>query len=183
LGDLCTPEGVGAQMNSSPEPTYVNPRAEVSPDARVGKGCRIWDWTKIRENVRIGDGVSIGQGCYIDHDVVIGDRCKIQNGVNLYHGVTLGDEVFIGPSVTFTNDRFPRADEDRQQTWPTWVRDNASIGANATIVCGVEIGEGAMVGAGSVVIHDVPANTLVVGNPAEVVRLLEGGSRQTGSER
>ena len=184
MGDLCTPEGVGVQMNLSPESTYVDPRAEVSPDAMVGKGCRIWDWTKVRENVHIGDGVSIGQGCYIDHDVVIGDRCKIQNGVNLYHGVTLGDEVFIGPSVTFTNDRFPRADENRSQTWSTRVHDSASIGANATIVCGVEIGEGAMVGAGSVVIHDVPANTLVVGNPAKVVRLLdEEGSRQTGSKR
>ncbi|MDP7509219.1 MAG: N-acetyltransferase, partial [Acidimicrobiales bacterium] len=84
----------------------------------------------------------------------------------------------------FTNDRFPRADENRSQTWSTRVHDSASIGANVTIVCGVEIGKGAMVGAGSVVIHDVPANTLVVGNPAKVVRLLdEEGSRQTGSKR
>ncbi|MBT4187536.1 MAG: N-acetyltransferase [Gemmatimonadales bacterium] len=170
-------------MNSSGQPTYIDDRAEVSPGAVIGAGCRIWDWTKIREDVHIGDGVSIGQGCYIDHAVIIGDRCKIQNGVNVYHGVIIGDEVFIGPSVTFTNDRFPRADRERGRSWQTLVHNNASIGANATIVCGVEIGKGAMVGAGSVVVHDVPANTLVVGNPAEVVRLLEGGSRQTGSER
>ena len=174
MGDLCTPEGVGIQMNSSPEPTYVDPRAEVSPDAIVGKGCRIWDWTKVRENVHIGDGVSIGQGCYIDHDVVIGDRCKIQNGVNLYHGVTLGDEVFIGPSVTFTNDLHPNAVGEWTVT-PTTVGNGVSIGASATIVCGVTIGEGAVIGAGSVVIDDVPDRTLVVGNPARFVRLLDDG--------
>ena len=172
MGDLCTPEGVGVQMNLSPEPTYVDPRAEVSPDAIVGKGCRIWDWTKVRENVHIGDGVSIGQGCYIDHDVVIGDRCKIQNGVNVYHGVTIGDEVFVGPAVTFTNDLRPRAVGAWDVT-PTRVGDGASIGANATIVCGVEVGPGAFVGAGSVVVNDVPAGALVVGNPARVVRRAE----------
>ena len=116
--------------------------------------------------------------------MVIGNRCKIQNGVNVYHGVTIGDEVFVGPSVTFTNDRFPRADMDRSQTWSTRVHDNASIGANATIVCGVEIGEGAMVGAGSVVIDDIPANTLVVGNPARIVRVLgEEDSQETGGQQ
>jgi len=160
-------------MNRDSEPTYIDNRAEVSPKAVIGAGCRIWDWTKIREDVRIGDGVSIGQGCYIDHDVAIGDRCKIQNGVNVYHGVVIGTEVFIGPSVTFTNDRFPRADKERGQTWSTRVHDNASIGANATILCGIEIGKGAMVGAGSVVLADVPANTLVVGNPAKIVRNLD----------
>ena len=171
-------------MSSDSEPTYINPRAFVSSEAVVGEGCRIWDWTKIREDTRIGDHVSIGQGCYIDHHVVIGDRCKIQNGVNVYNGVTIGDEVFVGPSVTFTNDRFPRADMDRSQTWSTRVHDNASIGANATIVCGVEIGEGAMVGAGSVVIDDIPANTLVVGNPARIVRVLgEEDSQETGGQQ
>ena len=171
-------------MNSRREPTYINERAEVSPEASVGQGCRIWDWTKVREDVQIGDNVSIGQGCYIDHGVVVGSRCKIQNGVNIYSGVTVGDEVFIGPSVTFTNDLFPRADEERSRTWSTRVHDNASIGANATIVCGIEIGEGAMVGAGSVVIRDVPARTLVVGNPAKFVRDLdEEDSWETGTER
>ena len=152
--------------------TYIDPTADVSPDASIGAGCLIWNWTKVRESARIGEGVSIGQDCYSDHGVVIGDRCKIQNGVSVYHGVTIGNKVFIGPSVTFTNDRYPHAAAPRSRTWSTLVGDNASIGANATIVCGVEIGEQAMVGAGSVVVEDVPPRTLVVGNPARILRSL-----------
>ncbi len=151
--------------------TYVDPTADVSPDASIGDKSRIWNWTKVRESACIGAGVSIGQHCYIDHGVVIGDRCKIQNSVNIYNGVTIGDEVFIGPAVTFTNDLHPSAVGEWLVT-PTIVGNGASIGANATIVCGVTIGEGAVVGAGSVVIDDVPARTLVVGNPARFVRLL-----------
>ena len=128
--------------------SYVDPTANVSPDARVGEGTSIWNWTKVRESAEIGAGVSIGQNCYIDNGVVIGERCKIQNGVNIYSG-----------EWTVT---------------PTVIADGASIGANATIVCGVVIGEGALVGAGSVVIDDVPARTLVVGNPARFVRSLDG---------
>ena len=152
-------------MNSG----QVDKTADVSPEAFVGRGTKVWNWTKVREGARIGEDVVIGQHCYIDHDVVIGDRCKIQNGVNVYHGVTIGDEVFVGPAVTFTNDLRPRAVGDWEVT-PTQVGDGASIGANATIVCGVEIGPGAFVGAGSVVVDDVPAGALVVGNPARVVR-------------
>ena len=158
-------------MNSVPEPAYIDPTADVSPDSSLGKGCEVWKWTTIRERACIGDGVSIGQFCYIDHGVTIGKRCKIQNGVNIYHGVVIGDEVFIGPAVTFTNDLHPRAVGDWEVV-PTTVEDGVSIGANATIVCGVQVGEGAVVGAGSVVINDVPAGTLVVGNPARIVRPL-----------
>ncbi len=160
-------------MNSRKQPTYIDERAEVSTEAVIGVGCRVWDWTKIREDVFIGDGVSIGQGCYIDSGVVIGNLCKIQNSVNIYQGVTIGDEVFVGPSVTFTNDLHPRAVSEWVVT-PTIVGSGASIGANATIVCGVTIGEGALVGAGSVVVSDVSPQTLVVGNPARFVRLLAG---------
>ena len=152
-------------MNS----TDIDPTAEVSPGSSLGKGCEVWKWTTIRERACIGDGVSIGQHCYIDHGVTIGKRCKIQNGVNIYHGVVIGDEVFIGPAVTFTNDLHPRAVGDWEVV-PTTVEDGVSIGANATIVCGVRVGEGAVVGAGSVVVNDVPAGTLVVGNPARIVR-------------
>ena len=151
---------------------YVDPTANVSAFASVGEGSRIWNWTKVRESACIGDGVSIGQHCYVDHGVVIGERCKIQNGVNIYHGVTIGDEVFIGPSVTFTNDLHPNAVGEWTVT-PTTVGNGVSIGASATIVCGVTIGEGAVIGAGSVVIDDVPDRTLVVGNPARFVRLLD----------
>ena len=150
---------------------YVDPTADVSPHALLGEGSQIWNWTKVRESASIGAEVSIGQHCYVDHGVVIGDRCKIQNSVNIFHGVTIGEEVFIGPSVTFTNDLLPSAVGEWTVT-PTTVAAGASIGANATIVCGVTIGEGALVGAGSVVVDDVPARTLVVGNPARVVRCL-----------
>jgi len=151
--------------------TYIDPTAEVSADASVGEGSRIWNWTKVRESASIGAGVSIGQHCYIDRGVVIGERCKIQNGVNVYHGVTIGDGVFIGPSVTFTNDLYPSVTGE-WMVYSTAVGNGSSIGANATIVCGVTIGEGALIGAGSVVVDDVPARTLVVGNPARIVRKL-----------
>lgn len=167
-------------MSSDPDPTYVDVRAEVSPDAKIGPGCQVWDWTKVREGARIGPGTTIGQGCYVDHGVVIGARCKVQNSVNLYHGVTLGDEVFVGPAVTFTNDLHPRAVGDWEVT-STVVEDGVSIGANSTIVCGVVIGAGAMIGAGSVVLVDVPPGALVVGNPGQIVR--QGGdSSRRGPE-
>lgn len=152
--------------------TYIDPTAEVSSDSSVGNGCEVWKWTTIRERARVGDGVSIGQHCYIDQGVTIGNRCKIQNSVNIYYGVTVGDEVFVGPSVTFTNDLHPRAVGPWEVT-ATTVESSVSIGAGATIVCGVRIGEGAVVGAGSVVISDVPPYTLVVGNPARIVRVLD----------
>ncbi len=161
-------------MSSDSNPTYIDARAEVSPEADLGAGCQVWDWTKVRERVRIGSGTTIGQGCYVDHGVVIGARCKIQNGVNVYHGVTLGDEVFVGPAVTFTNDLYPRAAGD-WEVKSTVVEDGASIGANSTIVCGGVIGAGAMVGAGSVILADVPPGALVVGNPGRIVHRGEEG--------
>lgn len=149
---------------------YVDDTAIVASDALVGPGTAIWNWTKVREGARIGASCRIGQGVYIDHDVVIGDRCKIQNGVSVFHGVTIGTAVFVGPGATFTNDRVPRAggDEDWEVS-PTRVEDHASIGANATIICGVTLGEACMVGAGAVVTNDVPAYGLVVGNPARLI--------------
>jgi len=165
------------------KPTYIDPTAEVSPEALVGEGSQVWNWTKVREFAQIGNDVSVGQHCYIDHGVVIGCRCKIQNGVNIYNGVTVGDEVFIGPSVTFTNDLHPRV-VGEWSIVPTNVGRGASIGANATIICGVTIGERAVVGAGSVVVDDVPARTLVVGNPARFVRrLTDHDSPTSGNEQ
>ncbi|MEM9520927.1 MAG: acyltransferase [Actinomycetota bacterium] len=148
--------------------TYLDTTAIIDPAASIGAGSSVWNWTKIREGAVIGADVTIGQHVYIDHDVVVGDRCKIQNGVNIFAGVTLGDEVFVGPSVTFTNDLNPRA----VGTWAiteTLVENGASIGANSTIVCGVRLGAGCMVGAGSVVVRDVAPGELVVGNPARVI--------------
>ena len=108
----------------------------------------------------------IGKNVYVDADVTVGDRVKIQNNVSVYTGVTIDDEVFVGPSATFTNDRVPRATSSDWEVVPTRVRRGASVGANTTIVCGVELGEYSMVGAGAVVTHDVEDHELVVGSPA-----------------
>lgn len=146
----------------------IDPTALVEDGAIVGRGTRIWHRSHVRAGSRIGAGCTIGFAVYVDTGVVIGDRCKIQNLVSLYQGVVLEDEVFVGPSVTFTNDRYPRADASAWEVVPTFVRRGASLGANATIVCGVEIGARSMVGAGAVVTDDVPPHALVVGSPARL---------------
>ncbi len=148
---------------------HIHPTAELSPDAVIGEGTRIWHYVQIREGSRIGRDCVLGKGVYIDKNVVVGERCKIQNRATLYDGVTVGNEVFIGPHVCFTNDPFPRAVSADWEIVQTKVEDGASIGANATIVCGVTIGRFAMIGAGTVVTRDVPPHALVVGNPARVV--------------
>ncbi len=155
----------------------IAPTAVVDPRAEIGEGTRIWHFTQVREGAVIGRGCRIGTGVYIDRDVRIGDHCKIQNGANIYRGVTLEDGVFVGPGVQFTNDPCPRAvapdgrplgDGDWELV-PTVVRRGASLGAGATILCGLEIGEWAMVAAGSVVTRSVPPHDLVAGVPARVI--------------
>ena len=148
---------------------FAHPTAEVSPAAQIGAGTKIWNHAQVREGARIGEGRVISKNVYIDANVKVGSRVKIQNNVNVYHGVTVEDDVFLGPSMTFTNDRFPRAFSEDWEVAPTLVGHGASIGANATIRCGVTIGEYAMVGAGSVVTRDVPAYALVAGNPARQI--------------
>jgi acetyltransferase-like isoleucine patch superfamily enzyme len=149
---------------------FVHPTADVDEGATVGDGTTIWNWTKVREGARIGPRCRIGQCVYVDHGVSMGQGCKVQNGVSVYHGVTLGDYVFVGPNATFTNDRLPRAASgDGWEVVPTLVEDHASIGAGATIVCGVRLGRACMVGAGAVVTRDVPPHALVVGNPARLI--------------
>lgn len=147
---------------------FVHETAELDPKARVGKGTKIWNQAQVRECV-VGRECIISKNVYLDAGVSIGDRVKIQNNVNVYHGVTVEDDVFLGPSMTFTNDFYPRAFNAEWKVTETLVRKCASIGANATIVCGVMIGEYAMVGAGSVVTKDVPSHALVVGNPARQI--------------
>lgn len=141
----------------------IHETAIVDTGAVVAKSAKIWHWTHVRSMAHIGEDTSVGQCCYVEGKV--GARCKIQNGVNIYDGVEIEDEVFIGPSVTFTNDLFPRAIGDWEIV-PTKVKKGASIGANATILCGVTIGEGAMVGCGAVVVHDVPDGMVYGGVPA-----------------
>jgi UDP-2-acetamido-3-amino-2,3-dideoxy-glucuronate N-acetyltransferase len=152
----------------------IHPTADVAPSAEIGDGTSIWNQSQVRERAQIGPGCVIGKNVYVDTDVVIGANVKIQNNVSVYHGVTVEDGVFIGPHVCFTNDRIPRAinpdgtlkSDDDWEVTPILVRRGAAIGANSTIVPGVTIGRWAMVGAGSVVTHDVPDHDLVVGNPA-----------------
>lgn len=146
---------------------FIHETAEVSDGAKIGKESRIWNLAQIREEAEIGEGCIISKNVYIDKGVRIGNYVKIQNNVNVYHGVTIEDDVFLGPSMTFTNDMFPRAFCEDWEVSETRVRKGASIGANAVIVCGNEVGEYAMVGAGSVVTKDVPDFALVAGNPAE----------------
>lgn len=148
---------------------YVHPTAEVSEQAQIGDGTKIWNLAQVRENCVIGENCIISKNVYIDTQVKIGSRVKIQNNVNVYHGVVVEDDVFLGPSMTFTNDMFPRAFNNDWKITNTLVKHGASIGANATIVCGNTIGEYAMVGSGSVVTKDVPAHALVVGNPAKQI--------------
>ena len=157
---------------------YIDATAIVHAEAVVGAGTKIWNWTKVREGSKIGAGCSVGQSGYIDIGVVIGDGCKIQNGVSIYDGVIVGDHVFIGPSATFTNDHNPRANNPNWQITQTVVEEGASIGASATIVCGVTLGVYCMIAAGAVVTKDVSAHGLVMGTPARLVDYVtKNGSR------
>ena len=151
----------------------IHPTANVAPTAVVGAGSKVWINVQIREDAVIGENCILAKDVYVDIQVTIGDRCKVQNGVSVYSGVKLGDDVFVGPYVSFTNDRIPRAFNDTWQIIETVVEKGASIGANATIVCGVTIGEFAMVAAGSVVTRDVPPYTLVMGSPARPVSRID----------
>ncbi len=146
--------------------SVVHASAVVEPGADVGAGTRIWHHAHVRAGARIGRDCVLGKGVFVDAAAVIGDRTKIQNHVSVYSGVVLEDEVFVGPSAVFTNDRHPRAQSVAWEVSPTVVRHGASIGANATIVCGVQLGRWCVVGAGAVVTRDVLPHELVVGNPA-----------------
>lgn len=160
------------------ESVYIHPTANVSPAARIGQGSKIWINVQIRENAQIGEHCIVSKDVYVDHAVTIGHRCKIQNSVSVYHGVTIADDVFVGPNVCFTNDRVPRAFNVDWKITPTRIGTGASLGANSTIVCGIEIGEYAMVAAGSVVTKSVAPYTLVMGNPARAVaRIDQAGNR------
>ncbi|KYC49807.1 MAG: UDP-N-acetylglucosamine acyltransferase [Candidatus Methanofastidiosum methylothiophilum] len=147
---------------------FVHETAEISKGAVIGKNTKVWHQSQIREGVKIGENCIISKCVYIDFDVKIGNNVKIQNGVSVYHGVEVEDDVFLGPHMTFTNDLYPRAFNSNWELVKTLVKKGASIGANATIICGTIIGEYAMVGSGAVVTKNVPAYGLVFGNPAKL---------------
>ena len=159
--------------------------AIIDEGAQIGDGTNIWHFCHVMPTAVIGKNCNIGQNVFIDNNVVIGNGVKIQNNVSVYNGVTCEDDVFIGPSVVFTNVLNPRSAIERKNEFKkTVVRKGASIGANATIVCGNEIGQYAMIGAGAVITKPVKAYALVVGNPAKQIGWVsEYGNRLVFEER
>ena len=148
---------------------YFKHPTAILESEKIGNGSEIWHFAHIRESAVIGKNCNIGKSVYIDTGVKIGDNVKIQNFVSIYKGVEIEDDVFVGPSVVFTNDMYPRAFIwEEKQVVPTIVKKGSSIGSNATIICGVTVGEYSMIGAGSVVTRDVPPFGLVFGNPARL---------------
>jgi UDP-2-acetamido-3-amino-2,3-dideoxy-glucuronate N-acetyltransferase len=153
------------------EKTYfAHETAIVDEGCKIGKGTKIWHFTHIMPNCLIGENCNIGQNVVVSPEVILGNNVKIQNNVSLYTGVICEDDVFLGPSMVFTNIINPRSAIIRKDQYKkTIVKKGASIGANATIVCGHNIGEYAFIGAGAVVTKEVPAYALVVGNPAKQI--------------
>ena len=147
---------------------FIHESAYVEEGAQLGDGTKVWHFAHVRKASKLGKNVIVGKSSYIDTQVEIGDNVKIQNLVSIYHGVTIGNNVFIGPHVAFTNDLYPRATGDWEITY-THVEDGASIGANATIVCGNDIGSYSLIAAGSVITKPVASHALVAGNPGRLL--------------
>jgi UDP-2-acetamido-3-amino-2,3-dideoxy-glucuronate N-acetyltransferase len=149
---------------------FSHPSAIIDEGCEIGKGTKIWHFSHIMPNCIIGEGCNIGQNVVVSPDVKLGNNVKIQNNVSIYTGVTCDDDVFLGPSMVFTNVINPRSAVNRKSEYAkTHVGKGASIGANATIVCGHDIGEFAFIGAGTVVTKTIPAYALVVGNPSRQI--------------
>jgi len=165
--------------------TTIHPSAIVDAGAVIGDGSKIWHFCHICPTAKLGSGVVLGQNVFVAGNVVIGNNVKIQNNVSIYEGVTLEDDVFCGPSMVFTNVINPRAAVVRRNEFmKTLVKRGATIGANATIVCGTTIGEYAFIGAGALITKDVPAYALMVGNPAKRIGWMgEFGERLVVGEK
>lgn len=162
---------------------FIHQSAWIDQPCSIGAGTRIWHFSHVLSGVAIGRNCTIGQNVMIGPNVVVGDRCKIQNNVSLYEGVELGDDVFCGPSCVFTNVNNPRAEVQRKDEFrPTRVGRGATIGANATIVCGVALGEYCFVAAGAVVTKDVPNHALVQGVPARHVGWVSVAGERLGDD-
>ena len=147
----------------------IHPLSDVK-STNIGENTNIWQFCVVFPEARIGTGCNICAYVLIENEVVVGNDVTVKSGVQLWDGVTLEDNVFVGPNVTFTNDLLPRSKNPDWKLSKTVVKKGASIGANATIICGITIGEGSMIGAGSVVTKDVLPNTVVAGNPAKIIK-------------
>jgi UDP-2-acetamido-3-amino-2,3-dideoxy-glucuronate N-acetyltransferase len=154
-------------MSVGAEP-FIHPLADVGA-SHVGRGSKLWQFVVALPGAHIGEDCNICSHCFIENDVVIGDRVTIKNGVQLWNGLRVGDDVFIGPNVTFSNDKFPRSKQRVGSMLVTEIESGASLGAGATILPGLKIGRNAMVGAGAVVTRSVPANAIVLGNPGRII--------------
>jgi UDP-2-acetamido-3-amino-2,3-dideoxy-glucuronate N-acetyltransferase len=161
---------------------WAHETAIVDAGAQIGAGTRVWHWVHICAGARIGANCVLGQNVFVGNKVVIGNNVRIQNNVSVYDDVTLEDDVFCGPSMVFTNVINPRSHVSRKDEYlPTRVRRGASIGANATVVCGNEIGEYAFIGAGAVITRAVPGYALVIGSPAKRIGwMCQCGERLSG---
>ena len=151
---------------------FCHKSSYIDDSVKIGENTKIWHFSHIQSGATIGENCSLGQNVNIGNNVIIGNNVKIQNNVSIYEGVVLQDYVFCGPSMVFTNIKIPRSEFPQRGSkhyLKTIVKKSASIGANATIVCGVTIGEYAIIGSGAVVTKDVPHYKLVVGNPAEII--------------
>jgi UDP-2-acetamido-3-amino-2,3-dideoxy-glucuronate N-acetyltransferase len=149
---------------------FVHESSYVDEGAIIGNGTKIWHFCHVMGKAIVGERCNIGQNVFIDNNVTVGNGVKIQNNVSLYNGVIVEDDVFLGPSIVLTNVINPRSFIERKTEFkPTLIRKGATIGANATIICGVEIGEYALIGAGAVINKDVPAYALIVGNPGRQI--------------
>ena len=159
-------------MIASKKDYFVHESSYIDENVVIGKGTKIWHFSHVQSGSKIGENCSIGQNVNIGNNVKIGNHVKIQNNVSVYEGIELEDYVFCGPSMVFTNIKLPRSEFPQRGSEyysKTLVKKSASIGANATIVCGVTIGEYALIGSGAVVTKDVPPYSLVIGNPGRVV--------------
>jgi acetyltransferase-like isoleucine patch superfamily enzyme len=171
--------GIPAQIkpHNTKNNIMVHDSALLESD-NVGEGTRIWAHTHILPGARIGADCNICDQTFIENDVIIGDRVTVKSGVHIWDGARIEDDVFIGPNVAFTNDRYPRSKQYPKTFLNIVIQKGASIGANATLLPGITIGENAMVGAGAIVTKDVPPNALVVGSPARIVRTLENEEKK-----
>jgi UDP-2-acetamido-3-amino-2,3-dideoxy-glucuronate N-acetyltransferase len=148
---------------------FIHALADVQSTA-IGEGTRIWQFVVVLAGAEIGADCNICSHCLIENDVVIGDRVTVKSGVQLWDGLRVGNDVFIGPNVTFTNDKYPKSQNTSFKLAMTWLEAGASIGGGATVLPGIRVGAGATVGAGAVVTKDVPPGATVAGNPAKIIK-------------